>query len=256
MDVIVATTLHSSTLILAGAVFLACAVEMVEALTIVLAVGHTRGWRSAFEGSAVALVALAVLVAVFGPALVHVPLNTLRLLVGAVLLIFGMQWLRKAVLRSAGLKAKHDEDAAYAEAVATLSSVGESEHRDRIAFVMAFKGVFLEGLEVVITVLTLGTSSHRLGFAAVVAIIALVLVGAIGLGVSRQLSRVPENAMKTGVGVMLVSFGTFWTGEALHVSWPGSDTSLLYLIAIYLLVVWALVGVLRRGAPAKGVVNV
>ncbi len=245
----VATTLHSSTLVLAGAVFLACAVEMVEALTIVLAVGHTRGWRSAFEGSAVALAALAVLVAVFGPALVHVPLNVLRLIVGGVLLIFGMQWLRKAILRSAGLKAKHDEDAAYAEAVAALNAVGEHENRDRIAFVMAFKGVFLEGLEVVVAVLTLGTSSHRLGFAAEVAVVALALVGAIGLGVSRQLSKVPENAMKTGVGVMLVSFGTFWVGEALHVRWPGADTSLLLLVAFYLLVVWTLVGIVRHATP-------
>ena len=251
----IAVTVHTGTLVLVGAVFLACAVEMVEALTIVLAVGHTRGWRSAFEGSALALVALAALVAVFGPALVHVPLNALRLVVGSVLLIFGMQWLRKAVLRSAGLKAKHDEDAAYAEAVAKLTSADGSDSRDRIAFVMAFKGVFLEGLEVVITVLTLGTSAHRLGLAAIVAVIALVLVGAIGLGVSRQLSSVPENAMKMGVGVMLVSFGTFWTGEGLHVRWPGSDVALVFLIALYLLVVWTLVALLRRQAPAPTKVN-
>lgn len=252
----IGVTVHTGTLVLVGAVFLACAVEMVEALTIVLAVGHTRGWRSALEGSLVALVALAALVAVFGPALVHVPLNALRLVVGSVLLIFGMQWLRKAVLRSAGLKAKHDEDAAYAAAVATLSAVDGADDRDRIAFVMAFKGVFLEGLEVVITVLTLGTSAHRLGLAAIVAVVALVLVGAIGLGVSRQLSSVPENAMKTGVGVMLVSFGTFWTGEGLHVRWPGSDVSLLFLIALYLLVVWSLVGLLRFQSPAVKKVHV
>ncbi|MDE3007595.1 MAG: TMEM165/GDT1 family protein [Acidobacteriota bacterium] len=223
---------------------------MVEALTIVLAVGHTRGWRSAFEGTAVALVALSALVAVFGPALVHVPLNALRLVVGAVLLIFGLQWLRKAILRSAGLKAKHDEDAAYAEAVAELTNLSPEVNRDRVAFVMAFKGVFLEGLEVVITVLTLGTSAHRLGLAAIVAAIALILVGAIGLAVSRQLSAVPENAMKMGVGVMLVSFGTFWTGEGLRVRWPGSDASLLGFIALYLVVTWLLVGVTRRAMPA------
>ena len=251
-----AVTVHTGTLVLVGAVFLACAVEMVEALTIVLAVGHTRGWRSALEGSLVALVALAALVAVFGPALVHVPLNALRLVVGSVLLIFGMQWLRKAVLRSAGLKAKHDEDVAYAEAVAKLSAVDGADDRNRIAFVMAFKGVFLEGLEVVITVLTLGTSAHRVGLAAIVAVVALVLVGAIGIGVSRQLSSVPENAMKTGVGVMLVSFGTFWTGEGLHVRWPGSDVSLLFLIALYLLVVWSLVGLLRFQSSATQKVHV
>ena len=251
-----AVTVHTGTLVLVGAVFLACAVEMVEALTIVLAVGHTRGWRSALEGSLVALVALAALVAVFGPALVHVPLNALRLVVGSVLLIFGMQWLRKAVLRSAGLKAKRDEDVAYAEAVAKLSAVDGADDRNRIAFVMAFKGVFLEGLEVVITVLTLGTSAHRVGLAAIVAVVALVLVGAIGIGVSRQLSSVPENAMKTGVGVMLVSFGTFWTGEGLHVRWPGSDVSLLFLIALYLLVVWSLVGLLRFQSSATQKVHV
>ena len=245
-----AVTVTTSTFVLVGAVFLACAVEMVEALTIVLAVGHTRGWRSAFEGTAVALVALSALVAIFGPALVHVPLNALRLVVGAVLLIFGLQWLRKAILRSAGLKAKHDEDAAYAEAVAELTNLDPAVNRDRVAFVMAFKGVFLEGLEVVITVLTLGTSAHRLGLAAIVAAIALVLVGAIGLAVSRQLSAVPENAMKMGVGVMLVSFGTFWTGEGLRVRWPGSDASLLGFIALYLIVTWVLVGLTRRVTPA------
>ena len=244
-----ATVVHSDALILVGAVFLACSVEMVEALTIVLAVGHTRGWRSALEGSAVALLALSGLVAVFGPALVHVPLNTLRVVVGSVLLIFGMQWLRKAILRSSGLKAKHDEDAAYAEAVAELTNVAPEVNRDRVAFVMAFKGVFLEGLEVVITVLTLGTSAHRLSLAVIVAVIAIVLVGAVGLAVSRQLSKVPENAMKMGVGVMLVSFGTFWTGEGLRVRWPASDTSLLALVALYLLVATLLIGVARRVAP-------
>ena len=197
--------------VLVGAVFLACAVEMVEALTIVLAVGHTRGWRSAFEGTGAALVVLAALVALFGPALVRVPLSVLRLVVGGVLLIFGMQWLRKAILRSSGLKAMHDEDAIYRAKVAELESAGATQ-RDRIAFVMAFKGVFLEGLEVVITVLTLGTSAHRLGLAATVAAIAVVLVGIVGVVVAKQLSNVPENAMKMGVGVLLVSYGTFWTG--------------------------------------------
>ena len=149
------------------AVFLASAVEMVEALTIVLAVGVTRGWRSAFEGVAAALVVLAALVAVFGPALVHyVPLSALRLVVGGLLLVFGLQWLRKAVLRAAGLKAKHDEDAIYAEQVAELSEAPRPSGRDATAFTVAFKGVFLEGLEVVVIVLTLGTTSHRLGLAA------------------------------------------------------------------------------------------
>lgn len=246
---VVATSVSSGVVVLVGAVFLACAVEMVEALTIVLAVGHTRGWRSALEGSAAALLVLAALVAGFGPALVHVPLNILRLVVGGILLIFGMQWLRKAILRSGGLKAKHDEDAIYKEAVAQLEAAVSSPDRDRIAFVMAFKGVFLEGLEVVITVLTLGTSAHRLALASTVAAIAVVLVGFAGIMVARQLSNVPENAMKMGVGVLLVSYGTFWTGEGLKVHWPGNDTMLLLLVAIYLVVTWLFIAMVRRESP-------
>ncbi|MBU6495389.1 MAG: hypothetical protein KGR42_03105 [Acidobacteria bacterium] len=243
-----ATTVSSGVLVLVGAVFLASAVEMVEALTIVVAVGHTRGWRSALQGVGVALVALAALVAAFGPALVHVPLSALRLIVGGVLLIFGMQWLRKAVLRSAGLKAKHDEDEIYRETVAELEAAGTTPARDRIAFVMAFKGVFLEGLEVVITVLTLGTSAHRLGLATVVAAVAVVLVGGVGIAVSRQLSAVPENAMKMTVGILLVSYGTFWTGEGLSVKWPGNDTFLVACVAIYAVVTWALVVLVKPKA--------
>jgi len=244
----IATTVSTGTFVLVGAVFLACAVEMVEALTIVLAVGHTRGWRSAFEGTAVALVALAALVAVLGPALIHVPLSVLRLVVGGVLLIFGMQWLRKAILRASGLKALHDEDEIYRETVAELESLGAGVNRDRIAFVMAFKGVFLEGLEVVITVLTLGTSAHRLGLAVVVATIAIVLVGIAGVVVARQLSNVPENLMKMGVGILLVSYGTFWTGEGLKVKWPGGDAFLVLFVGLYLVVGWALIWMLRRDA--------
>jgi uncharacterized membrane protein len=240
-------TLSSSTsvVVLVGAVFLASAVEMVEALTIVLAVGHVRGWRSAMQGVAVAILALGALVGAFGPALVHVPLSTLRLVVGIVLLIFGMQWLRKAMLRSSGLKAKHDEDAIYRETVAELQAQGAPVGRDPVAFVVAFKGVFLEGLEIVITVLTLGTSAHRLGLAVIVAAIAVVLVGIVGVIVAQQLSSVPENAMKMVVGIMLVSYGTFWTGEGLHVRWPGGDTTLLVLVVFYALVAAAFIRVLR-----------
>jgi uncharacterized membrane protein len=244
--VFVATTVSSGTIVLVGAVFLASCVEMVEALTIVLAVGHTRGWRSAFEGTGVALLVLAALVAGFGPALVHVPLATLRLIVGGVLLIFGMQWLRKSILRATGLKAKHDEDVIYEETVATLREAGDTSGRDRIAFVMAFKGVFLEGLEVIILVITLGTSAHRLGLAAAVAAVAVVLVALCGAVVAKQLSNVPENALKMSVGVLLVTYGTFWTGEGLRVRWPGGDTTLLGLAAVYTVVTWLFVFVLRR----------
>lgn len=240
----------SSTVVLVGAVFLASAVEMIEALTIVLAVGHVRGWRSAFRGVAVALFALAALVGAFGPALVHVPLDALRLIVGSILLIFGMQWLRKAIMRSSGLKAKHDEDAIYRATVAELEAQGETIKHDQVAFVVAFKGVFLEGLEIVITVLTLGTSAHRLGLAVIVAAIAVVLVGIVGVVVAKQLSNVPENAMKMTVGVMLVSYGTFWTGEGLHVRWPGGDTTLLALVVLYAFVAFVLVKVTSISASA------
>jgi len=248
----IGVTVSSGDAVLVGAVFIACAVEMVEALTIVFAVGHTRGWRSAFEGTAVALIVLAALVAAFGPALVRVPLDVLRLVVGGVLLIFGLQWLRKAILRSSGFMGKHDEDAIYQKKVAELAAQGAALGRDRVAFIMAFKGVFLEGLEVVITVLTLGTAAHRLGLAAVSAGVAIVLVGIVGVIVAKQLSAVPENAMKMTVGVLLVSYGTFWTGEGLKVKWPGGDTMLVGLVAIYLVVTWAYVAWLRS-SKSRGV---
>jgi uncharacterized membrane protein len=251
---VIATTVSSGALVLVVAVFLASAVEMVEALTIVLAVGHTRGWRSALEGVGAALVTLVVLVAGFGPALVRVPTDALHLVIGAILMIFGMQWLRKAILRSSGLKAMHDEDAIYHETVEELSELATGPKRDRISFVVAYKGVFLEGLEVVILVITLGTSDHRLGLASVSAASAVVIVGVVGAIVAKQLSKVPENAMKMGVGVLLVSYGTFWTGEGLKVSWPGADATLLVFVALYALATWTLVLMLRRegvGDPAN-----
>lgn len=248
----IVTSVSSGVVVLVGAVFLTCCVEMVEALTIVFAVGHTRGWRSAFEGVAAALFVLAALVAAFGPALVSIPLNILRLVVGGVLLIFGMQWLRKAILRSSGLKSMHNEDAIYEAKVAELRASGQSQGRDRIAFVMAFKGVFLEGLEVVVAVLTLGTSAHRLGLAASVAGVAIVVVAVTGVVVAKQLSRVPENAMKMAVGILLITYGTFWTGEGLRVRWPGGDTMLLGLIGIYAVVSWLGVSLLRRSQASAG----
>jgi uncharacterized membrane protein len=239
---------HDSSAVLLVAVFLASAVEMVEALTIVVAVGVTRGWRSAFEGTAVAVVVLAALVAAVGPALVHyVPLSTLRIVVGGLLLVFGLQWLQKAVLRSAGLKAKHDEDSIFEAHVADLSAgPGRASGRDTTAFTVAFKGVFLEGLEVVVIVLTLGATEDRLALASLAALAAVVLVGAVGAVVARQLSGVPENALKAVVGVMLVSYGTFWTGEGIGVHWPGSDLALLVLVAVYGVTAWLLGRVLSR----------
>lgn len=242
--------MSSASIVLALAVFLASAVEMVEALTIVAAVGVTRGWRSALEGVGVAIVVLGVLVAALGPALVHfVPLGALRIVIGAVLLVFGLQWLRKAVLRASGYKAKHDEDAIFAKQVSLLSAEGTGRQRsarDATAFTVAFKGVFLEGLEVVIIVLTLGSTAHNLGLAAVAAGAAVVVVGGIGAVVARQLAGVPENALKTAVGLMLVSFGTFWSGEGLGVHWPGSDLAIPVLVGLYGLATWLLVGWLRK----------
>ncbi len=248
-----AATSTSGLVVLVTAVFLACAVEMVEALTIVLAVGRTRGWRSAMEGTGAAVLLLAALVAIFGPALVRIPIDVLRLVVGGVLLIFGLQWLRKAILRSSGFKAFHDEDAIYEATVAELRAAGGRPDRDRLAFVMAFKGVFLEGLEVVITVITLGTSAHRLGLASATAAIALVLVGIVGAIVAKQLSSVPENAMKMTVGILLTAYGTFWAGEGLKVKWPGgsSDVMLLALVGFYAVTVWVLIVVTRTKAPKK-----
>jgi uncharacterized membrane protein len=240
--------MHSATIVLLASVFLASAVEMVEALTIVVAVGVTRGWRSALEGTAAAFAVLAALVAAIGPALVrYVPLSGLRIAVGGLLLVFGLQWLRKAVLRAVGLKAKHDEDAIFTEHVAELSSRQRPRAgRDSTAFAVAFKGVFLEGLEVVVIVLTLGVADHRLGLAAAGAGAAVVVVAAIGALVSRQLAGVPENAMKMVVGIMLVSFGTFWSGEGVGVHWPGSELALPVLVGVYAVVAWVMVSVTRR----------
>jgi uncharacterized membrane protein len=226
---------NSSAIVLIVAVFLASAVEMVEALTIVVAAGIGRGWRSALEGAATAIVVLGVVVAAVGPAIVRwVPLGSLRVIVGAILLVFGLQWLRKAVLRASGYKAKHDENAIFARKVKEIASDGSPPAgRDSIGFSVAFKGVFLEGVEVVIIVLTLGTTDHNLGLAALSAAGAALLIAGVGVVVARQLAGVPENAMKMGVGLMLVSFGTFWSGEGLGVNWPGGDLAIPVLVGVF-----------------------
>jgi uncharacterized membrane protein len=241
----------TSAVTLAVAVFLASAVESVEALTIIVAAGVSRGWRSALTGMAVAVGALVVLVGILGPALVYlVPVNVLRAVVGTLLLVFGLQWLRKAVLRAVGLKAKHDEDAIFKQNVDALM-VAEGPVQiaggrvDAVGFAVAFKGTFLEGLEVVIIVLGLGGGDHQLGLASAAAGAAIVVVAGVGVVVARQLAGVPENAMKTVVGLMLTSFGTFWAGEGLGVRWPGSDLAILVLVGTYAVVTWALVVLLR-----------
>jgi len=239
---------HTDNVVLMVAVFLACAVEMVEALTIVIAVAVTAGWRRALTGALGALVLLAGLVAAIGPELTHIPLSPLRIVVGGVLLVFGLQWLRKVVLRAAGVLAKHDEDAIFASNVERLGGAAGRANA-RAAVIVAFKGTFLEGLEVVIIVLTLGTTGHALELATVAAGAAVLVVGAVGAVVARQLSGVPENAMKMTVGIMLVSFGTFWSGEGVHVRWPGSDVAIVVLAAFYGLVAAGLVQLLRRERP-------
>lgn len=228
--------------LLFGSAFLASAVEMVEALTIILAVGVTRGWRSAIAGIVTASIALALVVGVLGASLVEfVPIDALRVVVGALLLIFGLQWLRKAILRAAGLKAKHDEDAIFKEEVLGLSTVSASgEGLDWQGFVVSFKGVFLEGLEVAFIVITFGANSGRLDIATSGAVAAFVLVCSTGVVVHRPLSRVPENAIKFTVGLMLTAFGTFWGGEGVGIEWTLKEPTILLLVAFY----WALAAML------------
>ena len=227
---------------LALSVFLACAVEAVEALTIVLAVGSTRSWRSALYGVGAGVLALAVVVAALGPALTALPIDALRMVVGALLLVFGLQWLRKAILRAAGLKALHDEGAAFQSETGLAAQAGAvSGSLDHYSFVISFKGVLLEGLEVVFIVLTFGATQQRVGLAAAAAALAVVMVTAAGLLIRSPLQRVPENQLKFVVGVMLTSFGIFWSAEGAGASWPGGDAALLAIIPGVALLALALV---------------
>jgi uncharacterized membrane protein len=246
----------SSTLVLVLAVFAASLVEMVEALTIVVAAGVSRGWRSALEGAAAAILVLGVLVLAVGvPLIRYIPIDALRVVVGALLLVLGLSWLRKAILRSSGHKAMHDEDQIYADTVAELSAEAGSvpapnpKGRDGVGFAVAFKGVFLEGTEVVLIVISLGAAQHRLGLAALAAAAAAVLVAVVGLLVARQLSEVPENTIKTAVGVMLSSFGVFWVGEGAGVHWPGDDLAIPVLAGFFVVVYFAYTAIMRALLP-------
>jgi len=220
-------------------VFVACAVEAIEALTIVLAAGLTREWRSTFAGLAAALVVLAAIVAVLGPTITLLPLTALRLVVGALLAVFGLQWLRKAILRATGYKALHDEASAYLREVAAAKSAAVTSRRginDWYAFTLSFKGVLLEGLEVVFIVITFGGNQRNMGAAVIGAAAAVVVVTVTGIAVRAPLAKVPENALKFAVGIMLTSFGTFWGAEGAGVSWPGNDAALLVLVPVVALV--------------------
>ena len=216
-------------------VFVACAVEAVEALTIVLATGITREWKSTFQGMGAALVVLAVITAAIGPAVSHLPLTGLRLVVGALLAIFGLQWMRKAVLRAAGYKALHDEAGAYRREVAAAEAAARESRRgvsDWYSFTLSFKGVLLEGLEVVFIVVTFGSNQKNIGAAVIGAAAAIIVVTIVGIAVKAPLTKVPENWMKFAVGVMLTSFGTFWGAEGAGVAWPGDDAALLVLVPV------------------------
>ena len=240
--------------------FLASTVEMVEALTIVLAVGVSRQWRSTLIGVAAALIALGLVVGALGPALGLIPIDALRVVVGALLLIFGLQWLRKAILRASGTLALRDEEAIYQRTLtgSRLAQSNPSSGMDWYAFTLAFKGVFLEGLEVAFIVLTFGANAAADGtgsiqLAAIGAAIAIVLVTLAGAVVHRPLSQVPENTMKFVVGAMLTTFGIFWGGEGVGVQWPGQDAAILAIIAFVFLVALLSIRLLQRPLSTQGV---
>jgi uncharacterized membrane protein len=229
-------------------VFLACVVEAVEATTIVLAAGTARDWRSALIGLACAVAVLAVAVVALGPAIGALPIQSLRLFVGGFLLVFGLQWLRKAVLRAGGYKALHNEDEIFGKQLAAARAAGT--HRvglvaDWYAFTLSFKGVLLEGLEVVFIVLTFGGNAGNIPVAGIAAGAAIVLVASAGALLRAPLARVPENALKFAVGTLLTSFGVFWGTEGAGAQWPGSDAALLVIIPLTALLAVGLVAVLR-----------
>src|SRR5947209_6808710 len=249
----------TSAVILVLSTFLACAVEGVEALTVVLAVGVTRGWRSPLIAAGVATLALAALILIFGPALSLLPIDALRLVVGTVLLIFGMGWLRKAILRASGYKALRDEAALYNKQLEQARTAGTEVRAgmDWYAFTLAFKGVFLEGLEVAFIVLTFGATHGHGGIplATAGAVAALLIVGGVGVAVHAPLSKVPENTMKFAVGVMLTTFGIFWGVEGargagrakdVNVDWPGHEGAILGVLAFILIISFGLVALLKQ----------
>lgn len=236
-----------------GAAFLASIVEFVEALTVVLAVGAVRGWRSALAGTGAAIAVLAAIVGLFGPLLTRIPLHDVQLIVGGLLLLFGLRWLRKAILRAAGVIPLHDEAAAYAKETSSLRSFGSvSGTWDAVALATAFKITMLEGLEVVFVVIAVGAGGVGLLIpASIGAAAALLLVVAVGIVLHRPLSMVPENTLKFLVGVLLAAFGTFWVGEGIGLAWPGADWSILGLTIGTLIVAVVAVPLCRRRVPIR-----
>jgi Ca2+/H+ antiporter, TMEM165/GDT1 family len=252
--------MDSATLALIIAVFVACVVEMVEATTIVMAMGFTRSWRSAILGTVAALVSLAVVTVLMGFALATwMPESALQLVIGTLLLIFGLQWLRKAILRSSGRKAIHDEEEIFQKESEAARAAGQTGGSfDLFAFMVSFKGVFLEGMEVVFIVITFGLSADNVPVAATGAGVAVVVVLALAVALRRPLSMINENLLKYGVGLLLASFGTYWAVEGLGIfradreslGWPGHDIALLVLLAAWLLLSRVFVMALRSDKPA------
>lgn len=237
-----------TTLVVFGTAFLGSAVESVEALTIVLAVGLTRGWRSPLAGAAAAVLVLAVLVATFGQVLVAVvPDWALKIVIGSLILLFGLRWLHKAVLRSAGVIALHDEQEAFRELEAEIAGA-----TDWVGFLISFKGVLLEGLEVAFIVFAVGSSTRNLPLAAAGGLAAVIVVVAAGAALRKPLSRVPENQMKYAVGVLLSSLGTFWAGEGMGVRWPFDFVAILGIAVFYIVLAQVAVALIRgrTAAPA------
>jgi uncharacterized membrane protein len=229
-------------------VFLASAVEATEALTIVLAVGSSRDWRSALLGVGAATLTLVALIAALGPALTLIPIGVLRLVVGGLLLIFGLQWLRKAILRAGGVIPIHDEDLAFSRETAAAREAPQEQGLDHYAFLISFKGVLLEGLEVAFIVLTFGANQHDIPLAVAAGALALIAVVAAGAALRAPLARVPENAMKMAVGLALTTFGAFWGAEGAGASWPGGEAALPGIVIALSVASWAMVRSLRRAA--------
>ncbi|TAL91362.1 MAG: hypothetical protein EPN46_05295 [Candidimonas sp.] len=220
------------------AAFLASLVEFVEALTIVLAVGMVRGWRSALTGVAGGVLLLAIMITVFGPLLGHIPIRLLQLSIGVLLLLFGMRWLNKAVLRAAGVIRLHDEQAAFDSETTQLQSVHAEAVRglDPLAVAAAFKAVLLEGIEVVFIVIAVGAAGNMLIPASIGAALAGALVIGLGVVLQKPLARIPENTLKFAVGILITAFGIFWIGEGLGLSWPGEDLAIATLVAVLLII--------------------
>lgn len=243
------------------ATFVACFVEMVEATTIVMAMGFTRSWRSAIAGTLAALGVLAVVTIAAGYALTRwLPESALQLVIGGLLLIFGLQWLRKAILRSSGRKSVHDEDAIYREEVEAAKAAGQGDGAlDMFSFMVSFKGVFLEGMEVVFIVITFGLNADNIPVASVGAVAAVIVVLGLAVAVRRPLAMINENLLKYAVGLLLASFGTFWSIEGLGVfrtgreslEWPGHDAAILGLLAAWLILSRAFIAVLRKPASSR-----